>query len=199
MSVRLLHRIAAHPLVYDWIQRGAGYAEVSGRVVRCLPTGMPATVLDVGAGTGNLRRVVPDVAIYIWLDNDPVKLNGFLGKGSRSFAMLSDAPRLAVRDRGVDYVVCVDMSHHLTDDQLAGMMREFSRGGAPASPLRGRSQAPGLGGEPALVGVGPRFAPAHRSRAADGAWADVAGRAGRAVHRLSYLSAVCCQPPVTEA
>ena len=127
MPVRLLHRVAAHPLVYDWIQRGAGYTEVSGRVARCLPAETPATVLDVGAGTGNLRRVVPDGAAYIWLDNDPVKLNGFLAKGSRSFAMLSDAPRLAVRDRGVDYVVCVDVSHHLTDDQLAGMMREFAR------------------------------------------------------------------------
>ena len=127
MSVRLLHRVAAHPLVYDWIQRGAGYAEVSGRVARCLPAETPATVLDVGAGTGNLRRVVPGGASYIWLDNDLVKLNGFLAKGSRSFAMLADASRLAVRDRGVDYIVCVDVSHHLTDDQLAGMMREFAR------------------------------------------------------------------------
>ena len=67
-------------------------------------------------------------ATYIWLDNDPVKLDGFLAKGnSRSFAMLADAPRLAVRDRGVDYVVCVDVAHHLTDDQLAGMMGEFAR------------------------------------------------------------------------
>ena len=32
-----------------------------------------------------------------------------------------------MRDRGVDYVVCVDVAHHLTDDQLAGMMREFAR------------------------------------------------------------------------
>ena len=127
MPVRLLHRLAAHPLVYDWIQRGAGYAEVSGRVAQCLPTETPATVLDVGAGTGNLRRAVPGGATYIWLDNDPVKLDGFLAKGSRSFAMLADAPHLAVRDGGVDYVVCVDVAHHLTDDQLAGMMGEFAR------------------------------------------------------------------------
>ena len=127
MPVRLLHRVAAHPLVYDWIQRGAGYTEVSDRVAQCLPAETPATVLDVGAGTGNLRRAVPGGATYIWLDNDPVKLNGFLAKGSRSFAMLADAPHLAVRDRGVDYVVCVDVAHHLTDDQLAGMMREFAR------------------------------------------------------------------------
>ena len=127
MPVRLLHRVAAHPLAYDWIQRGAGYAEVSSRVARCLPTETPATVLDVGAGTGNLRSVVRGGACYIWLDNDPVKLDGFLAKGSRSFAMLADAPHLAVRDRGVDYVVCVDVAHHLTDDQLAGMMREFAR------------------------------------------------------------------------
>ena len=127
MSVRLLHRVAALPLVYDWIQRGAGYAAVSGRVARCLPTNTPATVLDIGAGTGNLRRVVPDGVTYIWLDNDPVKLNGFLAKGSRSFAMLSDASRLAVRDGSVDYVVCVNVTHHLMDDQLAGMMREFAR------------------------------------------------------------------------
>ena len=127
MPVRLLHRVAAHPRIYDWIQRGAGYAEVSGRVARCLPTETPATVLDVGAGTGNLRRVVRGRACYIWLDNDPVKLDGFLAKGSNSFAMLADAPRLAVQDRGVDYVVCVDVAHHLTDDQLAGMMREFAR------------------------------------------------------------------------
>ena len=127
MSVRLLHRVAAHPLVYDLIQRVAGYAEVSGRVARCLPPETAATVLDVGAGTGNLRRVVRGAACYIWLDNDPVKLDGFLAKGSRSLAMLSDASRLAVRDRSVDYVVCVAVAHHLPDDQLAGMLREFAR------------------------------------------------------------------------
>ena len=127
MPVRLLHRAAAHPRVYDWIQRGAGYAEVSGRVARCLPTETSATVLDVGAGTGNLRSIARDGACYIWLDNDPVKLAGFLAKGSRSFAMLADASRLAVRDRSVDYVVCVAVAHHLPDDQLAGMMRELAR------------------------------------------------------------------------
>ena len=122
-----VHRVAAYPLVYDWIQRGTGYAEVSSRVARCLPTGTPATVLDVGAGTGNLQSVVRGGACYIWLDNDPVKLDGFLAKGSHAFAMLADALRLAVRDRGVDYLVCVAVAHHLRDDQLAGMMREFAR------------------------------------------------------------------------
>ena len=68
MLIRLLHRVAAHPRAYDWIQRRAGYAEVSGRVAVCLQTETPATVLDVGAGTGNLRRAVPRGVCYIWLE-----------------------------------------------------------------------------------------------------------------------------------
>ena len=127
MLVRLLHRVAAHPRVYEWIQRTAGYAEIAGRIARCLPAAPSATVLDVGAGTSALRRVVHGRCRYIWLDIDPVKLRGFLAKGGHPLTMLADASRLPVGDRGVDYVVCVDMSHHLQDDQLAGLMGELAR------------------------------------------------------------------------
>jgi hypothetical protein len=50
-------------------------------------------VLDIGAGTGMAADVLPPGNHYVWLDNDPRKLQGFLSRDIDCFAILGDATR----------------------------------------------------------------------------------------------------------
>ena len=127
MLMRTLHRAAAHPVVYDWIQQLVGYREIVRRVASHLDVDAAALVLDVGAGTGNLRGLVDERATYVWLDSDPVKLRGFRSMGAGGHALLGDARRIGLRDRAVACALCVDLSHHLPDDGLARLMQELAR------------------------------------------------------------------------
>jgi ubiquinone/menaquinone biosynthesis C-methylase UbiE len=99
---------------YRWL---APYlAESSGRVV-----------LDVGGGTGEVARILPPTASYIWLDNDLQKLEGLRQKKRDARALLGDASRIGLGAKSVDFAVCIAMAHHLTDAQLGDALREFAR------------------------------------------------------------------------
>ncbi len=127
MLTRILHRIVAIPWVYDLVQKLAGrdrnYAHLAPLVAQCGGN----TLLDVGAGTGELARIVPPETAYIWFDNDPQKLSGFRGKSASPRALLGEADCIGLRDKSVDVAVCVAMSHHLTDEQLGMTLREMAR------------------------------------------------------------------------
>jgi SAM-dependent methyltransferase len=84
-------------------------------------------VLDVGAGTGNYVDLLPLPRRYIWFDNDPVKLEGFRKKHPAALAMLGDASRMPVRDKHVEFVLCVAVSHHLTDGELENFLADIAR------------------------------------------------------------------------
>src|SRR5207248_3958899 len=77
---RVLHRAVARPAVYDVVQRLAGREAVYRRLRAALAGLRGMSILDVGAGTGALARVIPKSAHYIWLDSDVRKLGGFRAK-----------------------------------------------------------------------------------------------------------------------
>ena len=86
-----------------------------------------ATLLDIGAGTGMVARLVPPGTRYVWLDNDTLKLRGFLSKAINGYAVLGDAARLPFRDGAADWTVMVEVSHHLADDALNACLHEAAR------------------------------------------------------------------------
>src|SRR5262249_7931537 len=90
--------------------------EFSGRVV-----------LDVGGGTGELVRILPPTATYVWLDNDVQKLKGLQRKVKEARALLGDASCIGLKEKSVDIAVCIAMAHHLTDAQLGEMLQELAR------------------------------------------------------------------------
>lgn len=86
----------------------------------------PVRVLDVGAGAGDILRSLtarfPRVS--------PVAFD--LSAVMLSFAdglprIRGDVHRLPFRDRSVDYVVCSHFFHHLGDDAIVTVLREFDR------------------------------------------------------------------------
>jgi ubiquinone/menaquinone biosynthesis C-methylase UbiE len=84
-------------------------------------------ILDIGGGTGNSISVVPSAGDYIWLDNDPLKLQGFRRKHPTLTAIIGDATSIPLRDKSVDDVLCTFVMHHLTDRQLSQFFQETAR------------------------------------------------------------------------
>jgi ubiquinone/menaquinone biosynthesis C-methylase UbiE len=122
-----LHKIAAHPRVYDWIQSMAGQEQCVGRIARETASLRVETVIDVGGGTGNLRRVWSTSCRYVCLDFEMPKLKRFRSKVPSGFALLCDATRMSVATGSADVVMLVAVMHHLTDKMLDEVFEEALR------------------------------------------------------------------------
>src|SRR5262249_21663581 len=122
------HRIAAIPWIYDAIQITLGLQRIQARIAPHIARMNEGIVLDVGAGTGLARPLVPVSSRYVWLDVDPKKLSGFRAKQTAPADMvLADAVRLSLLDQSVDYALCLAISHHLSDSQLRQLFSEMAR------------------------------------------------------------------------
>lgn len=93
----------------------------------CLQQMENQIVLDVGAGTGNYASILPPSVTYLWLDNDTQKLRSFKKKWPAGLATIGDATQIGLKDKSVDYVFCVDLSHHLSDLELPLLFAEIAR------------------------------------------------------------------------
>ena len=137
--------LVSRPGVYDAVQALAGAKQVARRIEPLLSE-LHGTVLDVGAGTGALERVLPAGTEYIWLDSDRAKLAGFRTR-SGAPAVLGDAMSLPFHDESLDWASCALVLHHLDDaglDRALGELRRVVRHGVfvidpiPVSRLRSR-------------------------------------------------------------
>lgn len=96
--------------------------------------GAEMSILDVGAGSGELLR-----AVHRWLGGRRSFLVGaeLNAKAARAIyrgsersdinALQCDALRLPFADDSFDYVFCSLFMHHLTDDKAVTLIREMSR------------------------------------------------------------------------
>lgn len=119
--------VADDPRVYDAIQLLAGRHVIDTRLRRILADTAGSVVLDVGAGTGALARLLPADATYWALDNDPAKLERLERKVPRARRLLRSALDTGLEDDAVDWTVCVDVAHHLDDGQLPRFVAELAR------------------------------------------------------------------------
>lgn len=123
----LLHRIVAQPAVYDTVQRLAGYKVTLRRLQPVLAETADQSVLDVGAGTGLYVAALPASARYLWLDNDTDKLRGFQARTGRKVALIGDGTQIGLRDKSVDYAICIAVMHHLDALQFQQLLAELAR------------------------------------------------------------------------
>ena len=119
--------VADDPRVYDLIQLAAGRHVIDKRLRRLLAGADDAVVLDVGAGTGSLARLLPAQTTYWALDNDPAKLGRLEAKVPRARRLQRSALDTGLDDASVDWAVCVDVAHHLGDDELPRFVDELAR------------------------------------------------------------------------
>jgi len=127
----LHHRIAAHARVYDLIQRVVGGSVVLRHVELWLRLAPGAYVLDVGGGTGGLKRLVGAGVRHVCLDLERAKLVGYASKFEDARPVQADAAALPVRPGAVQAVTLALVAHHLTDGDLHTTLREIARVLAP--------------------------------------------------------------------
>jgi ubiquinone/menaquinone biosynthesis C-methylase UbiE len=123
----LAHKIVSQPRVYDWVQKAVGAEAVGRFLAPHLKESAGHSLLDVGAGTGNNLRLLPDSTRYIWMDNDTQKLSGYRAKQSCELGVLGDATQLSFRDKCIDYGLCTAVFHHLNDAELSRLVDELGR------------------------------------------------------------------------
>ena len=127
LLLEILHKIAAHPWVYDRIQTAAGQRVSLERMRKTVPCSTRDVIVDVGGGTGATRRVWPSLCRYVCLDIEMPKLKGFRSKNPDGLGVLGDATRMPFADGSADLLVCVAMIHHLTDEMVEQLFEEASR------------------------------------------------------------------------
>ena len=125
---KILRRVTGNPRVYDKIQLLAGATYVHRHITRQTAyLGPDCLVLDLGGGTGSARSLWADTCTYMCLDIDIHKLQGFKLKYPEGIALLSDATHTPVRSGSVDAVLCIGLTHHLSDDTLIRLINESKR------------------------------------------------------------------------
>jgi SAM-dependent methyltransferase len=119
--------LIASPRLYDAVQRAAGRKELWQKltpVLTELPTG---SLLDVGAGTGAWREVIPAAISYTALDTDELKLARLRSNYPGVDTVRGDATAIPFPDNAFDYTFCTLLSHHLDDRQLSHLFAELAR------------------------------------------------------------------------
>lgn len=127
MFQRFLHGFVSNPWIYDLVQCIAGSEKTYQNLMPYLAQTVNLTVLDIGAGTGNLVPNLPRSAKYIWMDCDTKKLGGFKAKNLPGPAILGDATKIPLKDKSVDYAICIAVAHHLSDANLDILLNELAR------------------------------------------------------------------------
>jgi ubiquinone/menaquinone biosynthesis C-methylase UbiE len=127
MTASLADRLLGSPRLYDRVQAIFGLDELRRRVMPAVARLEPGKLLDVGAGTGNFYSIIPNSFEYIGLDPDERKLVRFREKFAGVRTVRGSGTELPFDDAEVDYTLCIDVSHHLVDDDLGRLVDELAR------------------------------------------------------------------------
>jgi len=128
LVTRLIHRVASNPVVYDVSQKIAGSGPLDPVLAQVTSVAAAdARVLDVGGGTGRSRHLWPRTCTYVLIDTDAIMLSGLAASRRPGFPVRGDATTLPIASSTMDWVLCKQVSHHISDDGLADLFSEIRR------------------------------------------------------------------------
>lgn len=127
MLIKYLHALVSIPWIYDRVQYLFGLKKTFEHLSPHLSQIENQIVLDAGAGTGNFAHLIPNTSRYIWLDNDLHNLKSFRKRNIPGWAVPGNVTNICLKDKSVDYVLCANLAHHLTDEALALLFSELAR------------------------------------------------------------------------
>jgi len=84
-------------------------------------------IVDIGGGTGLNRPLLPLSARYICLDNDMIKLKGFVDKQVNGQPVLGSGATLPLKSASVDLAICSAVIHHIPEEHLVSFAQEAMR------------------------------------------------------------------------
>lgn len=119
--------VLEHPRIYDAIQTLGRYHITARRLQSLLADASNQLVLDMGAGTGNLARLLPPDAEYLAIDNDPARIRSLEQKVPGARCMVRSALETGLEDDAVDWSVCNGLAHHLEDEDVPRLIAELAR------------------------------------------------------------------------
>jgi len=124
---KLLQKWSSSGRNYDLLQTMAGVTLVYRRFAKILAGSSWHNVLDMGGGTGRIRSLFSPECRYYCLDNETSKLLQFRKRTKPALAILGNAAMTPVISGSMDLVLCIAVSHHLTDSDLHKMLLEAMR------------------------------------------------------------------------
>jgi SAM-dependent methyltransferase len=83
------------------------------------------SLLDVGCGLGEFSCLAK--GIYVGIDNSWERVRYAARRYLSKRFVTADARRLPAADKSVDAGMLIDTSHHLTDEECIGVLRELKR------------------------------------------------------------------------
>jgi len=125
--LQILHKMAARPWVYDWIQTAAGQKVNLERIRQNVSCSDGDLIIDAGGGTGVTRSLWPEHCRYVCLDIEMPKLQGFRSKNAKGLCILGDVTRMPFANECANVLVCMAVVHHLTDSMLDQLLQEAFR------------------------------------------------------------------------
>ena len=150
MILKALHTVASYGPVYDMIQAVCGVKLIDRRLRRLLEAYPDyRSVLDIGGGTGRVRSQLSSGCKYYCLDNEAPKLRQLQRTTQGAHAILGDATKAPIATASMELVLCVAVSHHLSDSEFQQVLLEITRILKPGGrlmfhdPLWSRSWLPG--------------------------------------------------------
>jgi SAM-dependent methyltransferase len=125
MLDRLAHALVSIPAVYDLVQNLAGQRKLAARLRRTLTSLPGGRMVDVGSSGGGMADRLGIAPVYVDIDVRPLLARKRRVPAARLVG--ADGCRMPFRGRGFDTAVCLFVSHHLGDAELALLVKELAR------------------------------------------------------------------------
>ena len=125
MLDRIAHALVSIPAVYDLVQNLAGQQKLAARLRQTL-TSLPAgRMVDVGSAGGGMADRLGIAPVYVDIDVRPLLARRHRVPAARLVG--ADGCRMPFPAGGFDTAICLFVSHHLSDAELALFVEELAR------------------------------------------------------------------------